>query len=94
MTKIRLKELNKYTLDENCIKIIHTSSVVSDEETPLAAIKNSKHTSMWNCIQSQVGRNSDISLAGNTGVLLIISRMILKMMDEVSMTGLLLIRMV
>ena len=79
------KELNKYTLDENCIKIIHTSSVVSDEETPLTAIKNSKHTSMWNCIQSQVSGDSDISLsAGNTGVLLVISRMILKMMDEVS----------
>ena len=79
------KELNKYKLDENCIKIIHTSSVVSDEETPLTAIKNSKHTSMWNCIQSQVSGDSDISLsAGNTGVLLVISRMILKMMDEVS----------
>ena len=79
------KELNKYTLDNNCIKIIHTSSVVSDEETPLTAIKNSKHTSMWNCIQSQVSGDSDISLsAGNTGVLLVISRMILKMMDEVS----------
>ncbi len=79
------KELNKYTLDENCIKIIHTTSVVSDEETPLTAIKNSKHTSMWNCIQSQVSGNSDISLsAGNTGVLLVISRMILKMMDQVS----------
>ena len=79
------KELNKYTLDNNCIKIIHTSSVVSDEETPLTAIKNSKNTSMWNCIQSQVSGNSNISLsAGNTGVLLIISRMILKMMNEVS----------
>ena len=40
---------------------------------------------MWNCIQSQVSGNSDISLsAGNTGVLLVISRMILKMMNEVS----------
>ncbi len=79
------KELNKYTLDNNCIKIIHTSSVVSDEETPLKAIKNSKNTSMWNCIQSQVSGNSNISLsAGNTGVLLVISRMILKMMNEVS----------
>ena len=79
------KELNKYTLNKNCIKIIHTSSVVSDEETPLTAIKNSKNTSMWNCIQSQVSGNSDISLsAGNTGVLLVISRMILKMMNEVS----------
>ena len=40
---------------------------------------------MWNCIKSQLDGESDISLsAGNTGVLLVISRMILKMMSEVS----------
>ena len=67
------------------IKITHTDSVVSDEETPLTAIKNSKNTSMWNCIKSQLNGNSNISLsAGNTGVLLVVSRMILKMMDKVS----------
>ena len=40
---------------------------------------------MWNCINHQLEGKSDISLsAGNTGVLLVISRMILKMMEEVS----------
>ena len=40
---------------------------------------------MWNCIQHQLEGKSDISLsAGNTGVLLVISRMILKMMSELS----------
>ena len=40
---------------------------------------------MWNCINSQIEGDADISLsAGNTGVLLVISRMILKMMDDVS----------
>ena len=59
--------------------------MVSDEETPLTAVKNSKNTSMWNCIKSQLDGDSDISLsAGNTGVLLVLSRMILKMMDKVS----------
>ena len=39
---------------------------------------------MWNCIKSQVDGETDISLsAGNTGVLLVISRMILKMMSQV-----------
>ena len=77
-------------LDENKIisenlKITHTDSVVSDEETPLTAIKNSKNTSMWNCIKSQIDGDSDISLsAGNTGVLLVISKMILRMIDGVS----------
>ena len=40
---------------------------------------------MWNCIRSQIDGDSDISLsAGNTGVLLVISRMILKMIDKVN----------
>ena len=79
------QELVKYKISREQINIYHTDSVVSDEETPLAAIKNSKNTSMWNCIKSQVDGLSDISLsAGNTGVLLVISRMILKTMNEVS----------
>jgi len=77
--------LVKYKISQNKIKIFHTSSVISDDETPLTAIKNSKNTSMWNCIKSQLDGHSDISLsAGNTGVLLVISRMILKMMEKVS----------
>ena len=59
--------------------------MIADNETPLTAIKNSKNTSMWNCIKSQIEGGSDISLsAGNTGVLLVVSRMILKMIDKVS----------
>ncbi len=78
-------EIQKLNISSNKIKIIHTNSVVSDEETPLTAIKNSKNTSMWKCINSQIEGDSDISLsAGNTGVLLVISRMILKMMPEVA----------
>ncbi len=77
--------IKKYKVSSNFFKIIHTRSVVSDDETPLTAVKNSKNTSMWNCIKSQVDGVSDISLsAGNTGVLLVISRMILKMMSQVS----------
>ena len=78
-------KLKKYKLISDQIKIHHTTSVISNEETPLTAIKNSKNTSMWNCIKSQLDGDSDISLsAGNTGVLLVISRMILKMMNNVS----------
>jgi len=82
----KIKEkLNFYKIPSDLIKITHTNSVVSDEETPLTAVKNSRNTSMWNCIKSQIEGNADISLsAGNTGVLLVVSRMILKMMDKVS----------
>ncbi len=79
------EKIRKDNIDKTNIKITHTDSVVSDDETPLTAIKNSKNTSMWNCISSQVVGDADISLsAGNTGVLLVISRMVLKMMKDVS----------
>ncbi len=79
------EKIKEFKIPESFFKVIHTSSVVSDEETPLTAIKNSKNTSMWNCVKSQIEGNSDISLsAGNTGVLMVISKMILKMMPQVS----------
>lgn len=77
-----LKKNNIYKHDQ--IEIFKASSVVSDEDTPLTAIKNSKDSSMWNAIEAQTKKNADISLsAGNTGVMLVISRMILKMIDSV-----------
>tara|TARA_B100001248_G_scaffold261781_1_gene254245 strand:+ start:4385 stop:5419 length:1035 start_codon:yes stop_codon:yes gene_type:complete len=77
--------LKKYNINSNSLNIIDSKSVVSDSESPMTAVKNSKNTSMWNCIHHQLDGKSDISLsAGNTGVLLVISRMILKMMNGVS----------
>jgi len=79
------KELIKYNISINQYKIFPSSTVVSDEETPLAAIKNSKDSSMWNSINSQVISNSNITLsAGNTGVLFVVSRMLLKTIESVS----------
>ena len=78
-------KLKKYKIVSNAINIFNSNSVISNNETPLTAIKNSKNTSMWNCINHQLLGKSDISLsAGNTGVLLVLSRMILKMMNDVS----------
>ena len=76
------EKIRKYKLNLDVIRVINSENVISNEETPLTAIKSSKNTSMWNCIQHQLEGKSDISLsAGNTGVLLVISRMILKMID-------------
>ena len=78
-------ELKKYNISNKIYKIFHNASIVSDNETPLTAVKTSKNSSMWNSIYSQVKSESDISLsAGNTGVLLVISRMILKTIKGVS----------
>jgi len=79
------KELSKYKISTNFYKIFHSSTVVSDEETPLTAIKNSKDSSMWNSINSQIELNSNITLsAGNTAVLFVVSRMLLKTIESVS----------
>tara|TARA_B100000579_G_scaffold119924_1_gene96506 strand:+ start:1212 stop:2252 length:1041 start_codon:yes stop_codon:yes gene_type:complete len=79
------QELIKQDIKSELIKILHTKEKVLDDETPLTAIKNSKNTSMWNAVNAQNYNGADISLsAGNTGVLLVISRMILKMMNDVS----------
>jgi len=78
-------ELKKYNIPNKYFKIFHTNSTVSDNETPLTAVKSSKNSSMWNSVYSQTKSESDISLsAGNTGVLLVISRMILKTINGVS----------
>ena len=83
--KIIDQEILNLNINNDLIKVIHTDGVVSDEETPLTAIKNSKNTSMWNSIKAQIDGDADISLsAGNTGVLFVISKMILKMMKDVS----------
>ena len=83
--EVIIEKFKEYKIESNAINIINSTKIVSDEETPMTAVKNSKNTSMWNCIQHQLEGKSDISLsAGNTGVLLVISRMILKMMNEVS----------
>ena len=79
------KEISKFDISNDLIKIFHTEEIVSDEESPMTAVKNSKNTSMWNSVKAQIEGGADISLsAGNTGVLLVISRMILKMMKDVS----------
>ncbi len=78
-------KFKEYNITSKLINIINSDKIISDEETPMTAVKNSKNSSMWNCIQHQLEGKSDISLsAGNTGVLLVISRMILKMMNGVS----------
>ena len=80
-----LKELDKKKkVLEHC-EIINTEDTISDDESPLAGAKKSKNTSMWKAIESLKEKNADISLsAGNTGALLVISRLLLKTIDGIS----------
>ena len=79
------KEISNFIEVRKFCKIINTVDVVSDKESPLAAAKKGKETSMWKAIESQKNNMTDISLsAGNTGALLVISRLILNTIDGIN----------
>ncbi len=78
------KLLNNMPEINDFCEIIHSENIVKDDESPLSAAKKSNRTSMWQSIESQKNGKSQITLsAGNTGALLILSRMILNMIDRV-----------
>ena len=75
---------NRKFLNEYC-EIIEADDIILDNESPLTGAKKSKNTSMWKAIESLKDKKSDISLsAGNTGALLIISRLLLKTVSGIS----------
>ena len=78
------KEITKYKINKEFYEIINTNKIISDEESPLNAAKKGEGTSMWNAIDSQKKNISDISLsAGNTGALLVISRLLLDTLEKI-----------
>ena len=79
------KEVNKKKNIKKYCEIIEAEDIISDDESPLAGAKKSKNTSMWKAIESLKEKKSHISLsAGNTGALLIISRLLLKTIVGIS----------
>jgi len=78
-------EISKKKMIKNNCEIIHTNTIISDEESPLNAAKKGKESSMWKSIESQKENKTDISLsAGNTGALLVISRLLLDTIEGIS----------
>jgi glycerol-3-phosphate acyltransferase PlsX len=69
---------------KNTFEIIHTDDVVKGTDSPLEGAKRGKKTSMWLAIESVKNKNSDIVIsAGNTGALLVISKLNLKMIENI-----------
>jgi len=65
-------------------EIIHTIDVVKGTDSPLEGAKRGKNTSMWLAIQSVKEKKSDVVIsAGNTGALLVISKLNLKMIENI-----------
>ena len=71
-------------IDKNFYKIFNTSNVVKSTDSPLEAAKRGKDTSMWLAIESVKNKESDIVIsAGNTGALLVIAKLNLKMIENI-----------
>ena len=80
-------EISKHlsnSLPESTFEIIHTVDVVKGTDSPLEGAKRGKKTSMWLAIESVKEKKTDIVIsAGNTGALLVISKLNLKMIENI-----------
>ena len=80
-----LKLINQYKyLNKNNCNISHSPDKVPGDVSVRDAIKLGKQTSMWMAIKSvEDGKNDIVVSSGNTGALLVMSKLILKMIDGV-----------
>ncbi len=82
--KNKISSLLPKSFDKNLYEIIHTENYVKGSDTPLEAAKRGKDTSMWLSIESVKNKKADIVIsAGNTGALLVIAKLNLKMIENI-----------
>jgi glycerol-3-phosphate acyltransferase PlsX len=79
------KSLKKFRItSENNYKIINCETKIENENSVRDAIRVGKDSSMWKAIESVKNNESDLIISsGNTGALLVISKLLIKMIDEV-----------
>ena len=71
-------------IDKKFYEVVDTDNVVKSTDSPLEAAKRGKDTSMWLAIDSVKKKESDIVIsAGNTGALLVIAKLNLKMINNI-----------
>ncbi len=80
----KISKLIEGKIDKNFYEIIHTDKVIKSTDSPLEGAKRGKETSMWLAIQSVKDKKADIVIsAGNTGALLVVSKLNLKMIENI-----------
>ena len=80
----KINEFLSNKINKDNYEIVNTSNKVSSEDSPLEAAKRGKDTSMWLAIESVKNKDCDIVIsAGNTGALLVISKLNLKMIENI-----------
>ena len=82
--EVKINRCINNKLNKNNYQIINTNKKVSSEDSPLEGAKRGKDTSMWLAIESVKSKDCDIVIsAGNTGALLVISKLNLKMIENI-----------
>ena len=80
----QILELIRDKIDNKFYEIIHTDKVIKSTDSPLEGAKRGKETSMWLAIQSVKEKKADIVIsAGNTGALLVVAKLNLKMIENI-----------
>ena len=82
--KTQIEQCIANKIENNYFEIIHTDNFVKSTDSPLEGAKRGKDTSMWLAIESVKNKKTDIIIsAGNTGALLVISKLNLKMIENI-----------
>ena len=82
--KEKIEKLLEKKIENNFYEIINTKNKVESTDSPLEAAKRGKDTSMWMAIESVKNKQADIVIsAGNTGALLVIAKLNLKMIENI-----------
>ena len=80
----KIKSLLPSNFDNKIFNITNTKNKILDTDSPLSAAKKGKDTSMWLTIESVKNNESDVAIsAGNTGALFVISKLNLKMIENI-----------
>ena len=76
--------ISKKNIQKKNYELIHTENKVEGGDSALVAAKKGKNTSMWLAIESVKNKTSNIIIsAGNTGALFVISKLNLKMIENI-----------
>ena len=82
--KKKIFKLIDNKVDNNNFEIFHTDQIIKSTDSPLEGAKRGKNTSMWLAIKSVKDKEADIIIsAGNTGALLVLSKLNLKMIESI-----------
>ncbi len=79
-----IQDLISKKINKDFYEIINSNNDVKSTDSPLEGAKRGKDTSMWLAIESVKNKETDVVIsAGNTGALLVISKLNLKMIENI-----------